>query len=308
MPRPGVSRPPPNWGHALERVVRTPAAHRRPVDVAFVRAVLRCSDAELETLRDIMGTGGETFDAFDVWNVGLYSGSRASRPELEMAYHRRLLTVDGDWTGPVDFRFTLAATCPSGGGCDSTLWSRPEITGARWTRSAVDRGSATWAGEVRQSGIRSTIRHRPVGALWRSAVESYRYHYTSPPLAAEVPTTRRRRVGDCTALSELLVAEFGAQGIPARTGDGFLFGGHTARVHRWAEVRDSDGVWKPLDLSMALLAGEFLPAGYREFCFGGLPNRLVHVSGEAGVMVRHRCRAGTSWLEPVVRGTTVVAV
>jgi hypothetical protein len=129
-----------------------------------------------------------------------------------------------------------------------------------------------------------------IAEVWHSTLERYRYQYTCPQLAIVVQETRRRRVGDCVALSTVLAAELQERGIQARVRSGFVWGGMTGRLHQWVEAIDTDGRWKVLDLSTAIHARDFAMADYAGFGFGSLSNRVI----EGQTSVSHPC-GGTTW-------------
>jgi hypothetical protein len=291
-----------DWRSVVANVVPTPAEHRQWVPAGKAQAVLRCSTADIEDLsRSGLATRNGSFDRFDVWNVGLYSGTGNSRPELEMELSRRLLDLPGrDWVSPTDYRVLVEADCPRGGACGDRQWSAPSIIGVTWSEHAVVDGRAHWVGRLRRTGARGIVRAPTVERSWNGIIQNYRFHLTPMALATSTNDTRRRRVGGCTALSLLLTEELTRQGLRARLRQGYLVAGFVARVHSWAEVHDTDGEWKPLDVSMAVLARRFFTSEYARFCRGSTLNRLVPIEVDGDLSVAHRCRDRTGEVRPRV--------
>lgn len=279
-----------NWAPVLARVELTPPGYRQLVGAAYAKSILRCSQSDLDALVATCGEApGSRLDAFDVWNIGLYSRSRRSRPELEMSYFWRTVLKRGDWLEPIRHQVTFLAACPRGAACDSDSWSYPDVHGITWLDCVLRQGEAQWAGEVEQPGTTAIISSGLIARVWHASLERYRYHYTYPALAAVVQETQRRKVGDCTALSVMLVAELLDRGFRARVRSGFLLGGMAGRIHQWAEVADYDGHWKALDLSMALIGEIFSMKDYIDFCFGSISNRVISAGESGKTAVSHRC-------------------
>jgi hypothetical protein len=288
-----------DWSSVLAHIVPTPPEFRQWVTADDVRTVLRCSEPDLDDLRRSgAATLNGAFDRFDIWNAGFYSGSRNSKPELEMQLSGRLLELPGrDWISPVTFRVLVESACPRGGECDGSHWSAPAITGITWEEHDVMPGRARWAGRVHRVGARATVHAPRAVSTWHAMLRDYRYHCVPAALATSTQATRHRRVGGCTALSLVLAEELAVHGLQARMREGFLVAGFAPRVHTWAELLDSDGAWKPLDISMASLARTFFTQEYARFCFGSMLNRLVPVDIGATAFVRHQCRDGSRNLQ-----------
>jgi hypothetical protein len=290
------------WRSILASVVPTPPEFRQWMAAADARAVLRCSESDLDDLRRSgIATEDSKFDRFDIWNAGLYSETGNSKPELEMKLSGRLLELPGrDWVSPVTFRVLVEAACPRGVECDGLHWSPPAITGVVWQEHDVMPGRARWAGLVGRTGARATV-HAPVAvSTWHAVLRDYRFHLMPVALATSTLATRRRRVGGCTALSMLLAEELADQGLQTRLREGFLVAGYVPRAHTWAEILDIDGAWKPLDISMAALARMFFTQEYAQFCLGSMLSRLVPVDFGATSFVRHLCHDQSSNLGPRV--------
>lgn len=289
-----------DWHKAFTHVVTTPPDHRQWIAPERALEILRCATPDLEALIQAgMPSRGGQVELFDVLNAGLYSGSQQSQPELELALLKRVLRAPVEsWVAPVHHRVRAEASCPYGGGCDPTsTWSDPDLVDTTWTGRERGPGFARWEGEIYAHGTRTAIADPAIRAAWDEMLASYRYQYTPPGLRT-AEAARERRVGDCAALSRLLTARLRARGRTAQVRQGFLLAGRIASTHQWAEVRDVDGALKPLDVSMAMLAPDFLTPQYAEFCLGSTMNRLLPAAAESTVAVRHECHGETARVVP----------
>jgi hypothetical protein len=279
--------PPIDWRRVLAQVVRTPRQHRQPKDAAWAARILNCGMPAVEELTAAY-EGDGSFDAYDVWNIGLHSGSRRSQPEFEAIFLGRALSAGTDWAAPARYRIRAEAQCPRGADCASPRWSPPRIAHTVWTDSVRQAGGAWWLGTVDRSGSPAAVRSSHITEVWHTTLRNYRFHYTYRDLD-QAAAVRRRRVGSCHGLSDLLAEELTGNGSEARVRHGFIWGGMTAQVHQWVEAADVDGVWKTLDISMAAQSDMFFGAEYKRFCFGSLPSRVIPMELSATPTARHDC-------------------
>ncbi|WP_304450697.1 hypothetical protein [Nocardiopsis sp. YSL2] len=290
-----------DWARALEHVSPTPDGYQEWVDADYARELLRCSDEEITRLRSSgIQTRGDGFELSDLWNVGLYSGTGASRPELEMVFFGLVVSPRRDWIVPTEYSITLEAACPSEGDCVSDRWESPQLLGARWHEGKSTTGRVRWTGEITVSGRRDIVHDSQAQEVWAEFVNGNSFHYLFMRREQTPELTRTRRVGDCTALSAALSEKLAGHGLSSRTRDGFLFSGREARIHRWVEFEEDNGDWKPLDPSMAVLAPRFFTTEYAEFCKGSLLNRLVRIAPEDTFHVHHWCAEHRMDLIPAV--------
>lgn len=291
-----------NWIPILTKIATTPCGYRYWVTADYAQNILRCSRADLEALFTAFNDAfGSAPDGYDVWNIGLYSGSRRTRPEIEMAHSRRIILGEGDWVTPIRHEVDFEAVCPRGALCDSDAWSQPDVPGAVWCAFELGRRRAHWMTRIEQRGAASTVVSGLIAEAWHASLERYRYQYTCPELAVVVAETQRRRVGDCTALSVMFATELRGRGVQANVRSGFFWGGMAGRVHQWVEAADCDGQWKVLDLSMAILARDFSIGTYGGFCFGSRSNRVIPVAGSGRPSVSHPCGGTTLQVELGIR-------
>jgi hypothetical protein len=288
-----------DWGPILEQVIRTPIGYQRPVDDVYLRRLLRCSENDLDALLRAYNDGAPSteMDAFDAWNAGLYSGSRRSRPELEMAYLSRLLAPGRDWTEPIDITLSIGAQCPEGDRCTSADWRRPRLDGAVWLSASETPSEARWTARVTRHGRTTRILSTTVSEVWREFLDSYHFHYNHPELEKSAEVTRSRRAASCVGLSAALAATLTERAVTARTSSGFLWGGLNARDHQWVEIVDDDGGWKPLDPSLGLLAHRFLASKVADFCFGSQPSLVLPMRDQMLPTAEHDCAGRVLELE-----------
>lgn len=276
-----------DWGTALERIVRTPNGFGQSIGDRYAQRLLGCTEEELATLRPLMGG---RFDAFDIWNLGLYSGSRRSWPEMEIGCLARVLR-SLDWLAPHQLALQVDARCPRGNDCDSDAWAEPAIVGTQWTAVTAGTEQARWVGEVARSGRAAVVKSGAVLDLWRAAMERFRFQYAYDELS-DPDAVRRLGVGSCVGLTVTLADDLTTAGIPSRVRTGLLWGGLAASHHQWLEFLDGDGEWKTLDLSLALLARMFFGPEVEAFCCGSTGAYVIAYEPGAEHTVRHWCGGG----------------
>ncbi|MBX7269051.1 hypothetical protein KIF24_25500 [Micromonospora sp. Llam7] len=275
-------------------VVPTPPEHRTWIPEVEALDTLRCTGEELEQLvaAGLVRDGGR-YENYDVWNLGLLSGSGRSRPEREMVFFARVLKSFGaDWVSRRRYEITGWAECPRAEDCPSRDWVAPALPDVVWEQEQIQPGRAEWRGQVVSSGMHATVRDPRVRDAWNHLLEQYRFHFTPASLSPDMASTLRRRVGDCEALCRVLLRDLLDLGIPTELEPGYIFGGARLRRHAWLRFADSDGQSKVLDPSMALLAEMFFTPEYKEFCFGSSINRVIRRDSGKEAFVTHPCVTG----------------
>jgi hypothetical protein len=275
-------------------VVPTPPEYRVLISEAEVLATLRCSPEELAELvaAGLPHEDGK-FDYYDVWNLGLLSGSGRSKPEWIMfSFARALKSFRADWVSPRRYEIKGTALCPRAENCPSAEWATPALPSVQWQREDARCGRGEWHGQVEMRGSRATVLDPRVRGIWDRLTEQYRFHYTPVDLSDDVASTIRRRVGDCDALSHILLDELTALGIAAEIEPGYIFGGARLGHHSWLRIVDSDGESKTLDPAMALLADIFFTPEYRAFCYGSTVNRTIPLASYKDMFASHSCADG----------------
>ncbi|WP_424217322.1 hypothetical protein ACN20G_35165 (plasmid) [Streptomyces sp. BI20] len=296
------------WTDSLAALVPIPAPHRREdQDRAAARRTLRCDDALLdllvrEGLPSAGPTGDERFDAHDLYNLGLYSGSLRSLPEYAALFVGRLARADtATWLAPMDWRLRLRASCGAPEHCgDEDRWTvaRPlpeasggtvrELTGRPRPEPAAHELAVTGADgpvEVTWHLTTAGVRHRVLdprpAELMRWLTHDFRFQSLPFSLARDTDLVRRTGVADCVAGSLLMEEECRRLGIPARARRTLLLGVVAFLNHGRLEFTDEDGVEKALDPGLAAFAridgGD--TSRFEEFCHGSTSNRLVPLAG-----------------------------
>lgn len=278
----------------LSVLVPTPPEYRVWIDGTRALKILRCSPEELEQLAHAgLPCEEGRFDKYDVWNLGLHSGSGRSRPELEMIFFGKgMPSSRAKWVSTHRYAVTASAQCPRGDDCPSSEWAVPALPDARWTGEDIRTGRAQWRGEVELSGRHATVLDLRVQDAWNDVITRYTFQFTPKRLAFEVDRTKVRKVGDCDALCRVLLRELLDLGISTELQPGYILGGERLRRHSWLTITDTDGRSKVLDPSMALLADMFFTPEYKAFCYGSVLNRVIRRAKEEPPTL-HPCVEGT---------------
>lgn len=283
---------------ALPAVVPTPPEYRVWIDGTRALEILRCSPGDLEELVHAgLACEEGRYDKYDVRNVGLFSGSGRTRPELEMIFFGKVLrSSQADWVSTQRYTITASAQCPRGSDCPSSEWTAPGLAlpDAHWTEEDVRTGKAEWRGEVELSGQHATVQDPRILNAWTDLFAQYTFQFTPGRLALDVTRTRERRSGDCDALCRVLMQDLLGLGISTELQPGYIFSSARLRRHTWLEIIDIDGQSKVLDPSMAFLADRFFTPDYKEFCCGSSLNRVIRRAKHEDVQSHHSCVEETS--------------
>ncbi len=283
---------------AMRLVVPSPPEHRVWSSEAQALDVLRCPQEQLDQLvaAGLFRDGGR-YDNYDLWNLGLFSGSGRTRPEREMVFFGRILkSFRADWITSRSYEITGWAECPRAQDCPTPEWTVPALPDVRWESEEIQPGRAQWRGYVESSGHSATVLDPRIRDAWERLTTGYRFHFTPPSLSPDVASTLRRKVGDCDALCRVLMRDLLDLGIPTELEPGYIFGGSRLRRHSWLRVIDSDGESKVLDPSMALLAEMFFTPQYRAFCYGSITNRVIRRASFEAAFAPHPCTDGVKRL------------
>ncbi len=292
------------WLASLEQLFAIPPEYRRAdAPRAHALEMLRCSEETLDALvaagLPCEGSpGDERFDANDLFNLALYSSSRASVPERAFQFVLRWMTDPCDaWFEPRRWSFSLELT-PDGdgatGGTSRLLLARPrpELLGGRMldletepAQAAAEEGDIvadgvdrlTVRGRIETAGARMTLRSPRL----RDIVEEFE---STPYRWLKLPEELQRQperllphgVATCIAASLHLERRCREAGLRARTRRGWVLG-MLDLAHAWLEVEDDDGVVKTVDPIFALLSGlvDDPNPEFRTACRGSRLNRLL---------------------------------
>lgn len=276
----------------LERIFLPPP---RVNDVLVERAeacrLLRCEPSAVAALvaagLPAFGPGGERLRRCDVLNLGLYSGSGRTIPEVAESHRVRFaLEPRSRWVGAREWEVAIGLGCPSER-CTVGTW--------RLARPCPER----FGGELHewpQSPLRSASPLRVEAALVAKGAEAevedpeclrlfvelvdeilvgrLRYHYLPPAIRRDPELALGEGVLDCMAASLLLGRRCEAAGIPSRTRRGILLGAAGVE-HVWLEAPAAGGGWASLDPVLAALVAGSGNHEFVAFAAGSVTNRLL---------------------------------
>ena len=169
---------------------------------------------------------------------------------------------------------------------------------------AGDSGSTSFTATIATRGSADRLVAPELREAFMRVVSDYRFQILPPSLRTDVGEVERMRAGDCIALTNVLMRDCRAAGHEAEPQAGFLLGLFGFGGHRWLRVLDSDGRWKSLDPTLAMIAaagghdrGDFL-----EHCCGSVLNRVVPCNEVAdGEVAAHRCDGETRLPDLAIR-------
>lgn len=318
------------WRASLATLIPVPEPYRHPdQERKEARATLRCDDETLTMLvREGLPCegppGAERFDPYDIYNLGLYSGSGRSLPEYAALFVRRLARADpATWVAPMTWRLRLRAECKAWPTCGGNQWAvtrllperyaghvweltgqpEPTVTDASLTMTSRERWIELGWG-VSTCGLRRPVYSPVARELMRWVTEDFRFQSLPQALATSPAHLRLLRAADCIGASMLMEEEFSRLNIPARTERTLMLGVITFLSHGRLEFTDGDGLVKVLDPGLCAISGvnsRRVPA-FEEFCHGSTGNRMIPLSGAPDTQfVRH----GADGLCPITLETQV---
>lgn len=305
-----VIRPGAGWDDIIADLALTPAGHRDLVGFDEAARLLAC---DVGTIEDIVEAGlpvaDGRVDMWDVQNVGLYSETGRTRPELEMAAFVRATGVDPSrWVEPQHWKLILGAACPVSVLCDGD-WELPDVK-ASWSSEPSTSNHREWRAIARATGEPRPFDNDEIRAVFDDVVANLRFQYTSASLVGNNERTRERRAGTCTSIASVLAAELSSRGFEPELRYGLLMGLFTASLHCWVELDGASGLDRGsgriiLDPTMAIVATSFFPeashAELTDYFFGSRSNRVVELptyatpsmGPEDRLTIRHHC--GGTW-------------
>lgn len=279
--------------------------------------MLRCSEQILDQLivsglpcADRGGT--QRFDRYDLFNLGLYSNSGRSLPELAISFLSRVAAEDSAaWTDRRGWQVGIEMRCPRGASCGPrSAWEfacpAPERFGGHLADLSVGETGEVRGGEVRAGGPRESFAftasltsegHRARIAApelrdaYATVIADFRFQIMPEELKQDDDQIQRLGVTDCDGLSAVLASACLRAGHEARVERGFMLGPFGLGHHSWVRVEDADGEWKVLDPALpmvAALGGSDVEA-FSEFCCGSTLNRVVPCAAGHGRLAEHVC-------------------
>jgi hypothetical protein len=311
----GGAVPADRWLAALHGLVPTQPADRERLvaEPAALDILGTGADVLQELVREGLpvvdggGAGRPLFDFHDLVNVGLYSGSGASLGEMgEQVLMRFAAESPATWTGERRWAVQVEHRCPAPERPEAE-WTvarpSPEVAGGHCDRWAAvepaEPGAVHLEGVLQVHGRRLAVVAGPARDLyrqWLDDVRGDRLRFQWLPASLRLDPVRAYRDGltDCVAASLMLERQAQELGFEARTRKGHVVG-LVSVEHAWMELRDLDGVWKPVDPILAVVAHRVRAPRpeFEEFCLGSVSNRVIPWDRPAGEdLAVHHC--GTS--------------
>ncbi|MGW0770445.1 hypothetical protein [Streptomyces sp. NPDC002676] len=277
----------------------------------MAQEMLRCGPAEIDRLvaaglpfeeRD----GVRCFDPNDLYNLGMYSGTSKTQPELAF---RMLFRFTGR---PVDdllrnktWDFQVRLECPDCAGEAPWRLEEPDITRfggvvADVTRPAAGTGSATYTATVTTTGALTPV----VSPVLRKLTAEYLaagYRWQMIPVAMQADYQLVHDLGatSCIAASLLLAERFREAGYRAEAKRGWfcgVLGGALDLPHASVELEDDDGRVKTIDIAKSQLAARLSgnTGGFRELCLGSIYNKVIPSTARGNAALGyHECGSPT---------------
>ncbi len=300
------------WAEVAESIEFIPepySAKLQPETTAY--EMLRCDARAVDELvaaglpyaeRD----GVRYFDPNDLYNLGMYSKTGKTQPELAFRMLFRFSTKpveplleDKSW------RFTVAFECPDCTGAAPWQFAGPTVEkfgGALAGVSGPDNSANTaeYSAIVTTTGAYTPLVAPALRELTQQYLQTgYRWQMIPVPMQADYDLVHRLGATSCIAASLSLAAQFTAAGYPAQAKRGWfcgVLGGVLDLPHAWVEVTDDDGTHKAVDIAKAQLAKRLSPdtGDFQNLCTGSVYNRIIP-SAAAGnePLARHDCGSPT---------------
>ncbi|MET7467446.1 hypothetical protein ACFYON_05790 [Micromonospora sp. NPDC005686] len=273
----------------------------------MAQEMLRCGPAEIDRLVSAglpfeERSGVRHFDQNDLYNLGMYSNTSKTQPELAF---RMLFRFAGR---PVDdllrtktWDFQLRLECADCGGHAPWRVEAPDI--ARFGGGVADvtapepsAEAAQYSASVTTTGARTPIVSPALRELTREYLAAgYRWQMLPVPMQADYALVHELGATSCIAASLMLAERFRAAGYRAEARRGWfcgVLGGALDLPHASVEVEDDDGRIKAIDIAKAQLAARLSAntGEFQELCLGSIYNKVIPstASGDAA-LAHHEC-------------------
>jgi hypothetical protein len=259
--------------------------------------MLRCTPEDItqlvhQGLPHACSAQGPLFEYFDVMNVGRFSRTGMTTPELTGRTLMRFSSKPASaWLG--DKEWVVKVRLPDEG--SGRYWIRvPDFDSPGITRLdkqfdqpivAKKQQNQSYAVAIRVNGAHDAICASLVWEVYHELLETLRsgevtYQAVCEPLRAEHSLAWKLGMADCMVANRVLADRLRSTGFCVRARRGFILG-LVGSEHAWCEVHE-DGRWKNLDVTFAAM-----PSGlpwrqhtpeHNEFvahCFGTRFNRCL---------------------------------
>jgi hypothetical protein len=256
------------------------------------REMLRCEAADIDVLVAAglpfeYQSGERCFDANDLYNLGMYSNSAKTQPELAFRLLFRFagrplddLLREKSW----DFRVRLE--CGECAGVAPWHLEEPDVArfGGRLegvTTPEPSAGSAEYAATVTTTGARTPVLSPALRRLTREYLEAgYRWQMIPVAMQADYKLVHDLGATSCIAASLFLAELFRQEGYRAEAKRGWfcgVLGGALDLPHACVEVEDDDGALRTVDIAKSQLAARLSPntGEFQELCLGSIYNKVI---------------------------------
>ncbi|MCK9893443.1 hypothetical protein [Frankia sp. AgB32] len=277
----------------------------------MAQEMLRCGPAEMDRLvaaglphEDRSGV--RHFDPNDLYNLGMYSNTSTTQPELAFRMLFRFATrpVD-DLLRERTWEFQARLECVDCAGEAPWRLEEPDIV--RFGGSVTDvtapapaSGSATYTATVTTTGARTPVLSAELRRLTGEYLAAgYRWHMIPVPMQVDYALVHELGVTSCIAASLLLAARFRDAGYRAEARRGWfcgVVGGALDLPHACVEVEDDDGRLRTIDIAKALLAARLSAStdDFQELCLGSIYNKVIPSTAAGGAPLGyHECGSRT---------------
>lgn len=253
---------------------------------------------------------GPLFDYDDLMNVGMFSRSGQTIPELGLRYLMRFAAGRAEswfskrrWRVTVRPRTRITADATESSGASPEVRVRVPLSGpgvevelltpeSPSTASHFTEVEGGFTCTVGLAGVRQHVADTNVTAVWQETLAplidgSVTYQTVSEAMRLRHEQAWQAGAADCVVASRILRDRLAAQGIPAVVRRGFLLGVFGSD-HAWCEAQVSGSTWH-LDPIFAFVAttgsrarGVRISPEFAQACFGSRFNRLLPCYGEDG--------------------------
>jgi len=294
---------------AIEFIPAEYSDKSQPESVA--QEMLRCGSAEIDRLVAVglpfeERSGIRHFDPNDLYNLGMYSNTSKTQPELafRMLFRFASRPVD-DLLRTKVWSFQVRMECPDCSGEAPWRVEEPDI--ARFGGSLADvtsptpgSGSAQYSATVTTTGARTPVVSPELRRLTNDYLAAgYRWQMIPVPMQADYKLVHDLGATSCIAASLLLAERFRAAGYQAEAKRGWfcgVVGGALDLPHACVEVEDDDGRLKTIDIAKAQMAARLSAdtGAFQELCLGSIYNKVIPstASGNAPLGY-HECGSQT---------------
>lgn len=281
------------WEKVAESIEFIPAEYSVKTEAESVaQEMLRCGPAEMDRLVEAglpveLRSGVRHFDANDLYNLGMYSNSSRTQPELAF---RLLFRFTGR---PVDdllrtksWEFRVRMECVDCAGAAPWRLEEPDIVrfGGRLddvTAPPAGAESAEYSATVTTTGARTPLVSPELRRLTREYLDAgYRWQMLPVPMQADYGLVHDLGATSCIAASLFLAERFREAGYRAEAKRGWfcgVLGGALDLPHACVEVEDDDGSVKTVDIAKAQLAARLSAktGDFQDLCLGSIYNKVI---------------------------------